>query len=815
MMNSKRLALGLLTTSLCAFNVDAFWRMTCGLIQTGRMDPVVFPGQISPHVHKFSGASNVNLTETYENLQASECTSCEIGADRSLYWTPQLYYQHADGTFEEVPNGGTVVYYLGRGENRTGIQPFPPGFKMVSGDPSLRSNDTTTMTYNDPSKNIAGRLVSDRVSFACLDSSGGLPEQNYMFRTDCDEGMRAQIHFPSCWNGQDFEADGSHVAYMSQIDNGVCPPTHPIPLIHLFFEMYYDVNNIKKDGGSFVFAQGDPTGFGFHGDFINGWDQTVLQDAIEQCVNNDSLNGVISQCPPLAKSQTPYASVNCPERQAIVNEQVKGTLSQLPGCNPVTPGPARAAMQSCPDYMTPSFNYIPDLGPAAMLDPVVGQKLGGSSWAFAGCANEASSARVLNGPSSSSVNMTIEACTTSCKSNGYPFAGLENSKECYCGNSLAPSAMANCTIPKMICAGNNTEWCGAPSFLTVWNDTSLTAATPLVVGSTRISNNSAVYAGCFSDPGGNSRALLGASNVDTVGMTNEVCVAFCQSKGYTIAGTEYSQECYCSNANTGTTIMDVTRCDSICKGDPRELCGSSGKMSVWNITQAQTGTPPPVTKPVPAVANGTASYVGCYTEISGRTLDKASYSSDTMSVDSCASFCQSKNYALFGVEYAQQCYCSNTIKSPSAVSAESQCSMACKGDPTQTCGGSSKLSIWNNTLFAPTHNVASVNGRQYAYLGCYTEGTNGRALGALSSATKSDSTTNKQMTIELCGSYCASKGFKYMGVEYGTECYCNNDGLVNGASKASETDCSMTCPGDHREWCGAGSRLSVYKAPGA
>lgn len=33
--------------------------------------------------------------------------------DTSAYWTPALYYQHPDGTFESVPNDGMTVYYVG------------------------------------------------------------------------------------------------------------------------------------------------------------------------------------------------------------------------------------------------------------------------------------------------------------------------------------------------------------------------------------------------------------------------------------------------------------------------------------------------------------------------------------------------------------------------------------------------------------------------------------------------------------------------------------------------------------------------------
>ncbi|KAI2464975.1 WSC-domain-containing protein [Annulohypoxylon bovei var. microspora] len=817
MFNSRNAFLGILyASSICLPGADAFWRMSCSLIQTGRLDPNVSPGAVSAHVHKVSGASNFGLNNTYEDLLGSRCTSCEIQDDKSAYWTPQLYYEHANGSFEEVPNGGTVVYYLGRGDNSSNIEPFPPGFKMVSGDPYLRSNDTTSFTYSDSSH--SGRLISDRVSFNCLNSSGGLPEQNYMFATDCDNGLRAQIQFPSCWDGRDYQTDQSHVAYMSGIDNGICPPSHPRQLVHLFFEVLYGVNDVQKeDGGRFVFAQGDPLGFGFHGDFMNGWDQDVLKEALDLCANDASFNGQISHCPPLAKSQTPYYATNCPERQQIVNEQVKGMIECLPGCNVVTIGPDRAVQLVCPDD-APSVNDIDEQGPFTIFDPSVGQSLSGSTFAYAGCVADGSP-RTLSGYSFQASNMTVEFCTATCKAQGYPLAGLEYSQECYCGSSIATTLDDCSSTPKMVCAGNSTEWCGAPSLLTVWNDTSYSVAA-LVVDSTTINNGSAAYLGCFGDTNSSSRALLGASTYDTAGMTNEMCASYCQDKGFSLAGTEYSRECYCGNAITGVMIADDGQCDMKCKGDVLEFCGGSSKLSVWNITQSSSQASSSETQStqssgVLSAANGTATYLGCYSDSGsdGRTLSKDFYYSDSMTVDSCASYCQAKNYALFGVEYSGECYCGNTATSSSVLSAEGDCNMACKGNSTQICGGSSRVSVWNNTLYVATHNLVTIASGGYAYLGCYTEGTGGRALGkGATTASTSDSTADASMTIEKCASYCGGKGYAYMGVEYGQECYCNNEGPLNGATKASESDCGMTCKGDVTEWCGGSSRISIYKS---
>ncbi|KAL8889592.1 MAG: hypothetical protein Q9205_002791 [Flavoplaca limonia] len=226
-----------------------------------------------------------------------------------------------------------AVYYLGRGDNKT-LTPFPPGFRMVSGDKAARSYKKDKL--------IPGgiRPVSDRVNFACLDGTYS-KEPNFMAKTDCKDGLRAQVHFQSCWNGRDlYKPDNSHVEYMSGVDNGNCPDTHQVPLIHLFYEVLYGVNDIKLDGGKFVFSHGDTTGYGFHGDFMNGWKPDVLAEGIKQCAF--SKDGGVQYCPPFKPSLDSKFSKNCPQQPPLDKEPVHGMLAKLPGCITVTSGPQDA-----------------------------------------------------------------------------------------------------------------------------------------------------------------------------------------------------------------------------------------------------------------------------------------------------------------------------------------------------------------------------------------------------------------------------------------------------------------------------------------
>ncbi|KAI4213743.1 MAG: hypothetical protein LQ351_003709 [Letrouitia transgressa] len=336
------LATSLLKLGFIAGTAQAYWRLSCGIIQSSRIDPVINPGSLSPHAHKITGASNVDANSNFDSLQKTKCTSCEVGADKSVYWTPILYYRHPNGSFEEVPNQGMAVYYEGRGDNRSAIQPFPPGFRMISGDIAARSYDKNKLIP------LSQRPVADRVSFACLDV-GGSQEQPGMVRTSCINGLRAQIHFQSCWDGHTlYKPDNSHVEYMSALDNGICPDSHPVPLVHIFYEVLYSVNNVKQDGGQFVFSHGDTTGYGFHGDFLNGWDPATLASATKNCVNTDG--GAVYDCDAFKPTWNPEFGRTCPERPSLVDEPVHGMIDKLPGCITITsgPAPARPEDMNCP-----------------------------------------------------------------------------------------------------------------------------------------------------------------------------------------------------------------------------------------------------------------------------------------------------------------------------------------------------------------------------------------------------------------------------------------------------------------------------------
>lgn len=45
----------------------------------------------------------------FDDVMSSECTSCAVKQDLSVYWTPALYFQHEDGQVELVKQVGGML----------------------------------------------------------------------------------------------------------------------------------------------------------------------------------------------------------------------------------------------------------------------------------------------------------------------------------------------------------------------------------------------------------------------------------------------------------------------------------------------------------------------------------------------------------------------------------------------------------------------------------------------------------------------------------------------------------------------------------
>ncbi len=149
--------------------------------------------------------------------------------------------------------------------------------------------------------------------------------------------------------------------------------------------------------------------------FINGWDNNVLTDAIANClVQNDS--GVVEQCSSFSPSNDPDSPTHCPERSPVYPcEKVHGLLPNLPGCA------ASGSKVTCPGGVQPTCS--PNFNTYGLS-----ASAGNDQYSLIGCYTEATSGRALTAKSySDSSNMTVESCLEYC--SGYQYSGVEYGQE--------------------------------------------------------------------------------------------------------------------------------------------------------------------------------------------------------------------------------------------------------------------------------------------------------------------------------------------------------------------------------------------------
>jgi len=305
------------------------------------------------------------MPQGYDLAKQSTCTSCKFSENFSNYWTAVMYFKHPNGTFARVPqkpnhvtgnpNGGMTVYYMNapRGKKTTA---FPVGFRMITGNPMLRARKQWDETQPE----------AFSLTFRCWESTGFTDASNSsppgvgrydtveLPKKKCAGGIRANIFFPNCWNGKDLDPP-DHASHMKFFEgrvntgsgiilmDGNCPASHPTRMPLILFETAWDTaqfSNMWPTDGSqpFVLSQGDPTGYGHHGDYVFGWKGDALQRAMDNCFDTF---GAPDSCRTLqAQSDDAMNSCRVP---SVVNERVEGSyFAALPGCNPIQNGPGMA-----------------------------------------------------------------------------------------------------------------------------------------------------------------------------------------------------------------------------------------------------------------------------------------------------------------------------------------------------------------------------------------------------------------------------------------------------------------------------------------
>ncbi|KAK1853428.1 copper radical oxidase [Colletotrichum chrysophilum] len=302
-----------------------------------------------------------------------------------------------------------------------------------------------------------------------------------------------------------------------------------------------------------------------------------------------------------------------------------------------------------------------------------------NGWTYKGCYIDGPS-RQLARASYADPSMTEESCVNFCQDHGFPVAGVEYSSECWCDYKI-PAERRPETDCNMVCSGDSTEYCGAGNRLTIFsNGGTSPAVNPGPSGWTSL--------GCYTDS--STRTLSYRAGVSGGGSAMSVlqCTTACTAAGFAFAGVEYGTECWCDDAiRGGTSSAPEDDCNMLCGGNNSELCGGPNRINLYK------GAVAPKT---PSVLPTGWKSQGCLKDnIGGRSLGVyVGVEGGNTNVANCIAACAAAGYTLAGVEYAQECWCDNSIRF-GGVPTTDGCNMPCKGNTAEMCGGPDRLNLYS------------------------------------------------------------------------------------------------------------------------
>ncbi|KAL8844919.1 MAG: hypothetical protein Q9176_000591 [Flavoplaca citrina] len=526
--NTKAFAfLAALAVSVSA-QQDYYFNFGGSTLVQERLDPLLNPGALSGHVHSVLGGNAFAATMDFATTQSSTCTSVAVVPDKTNYWVPSVYFRK-NGKLTLVPEKSHKIYYKYGydGKPDAGRTEFPKNFRMFAGNANLRSDDGSHGSGGTQLNWLCHTLGEKPRAI-------GFPKGFTSCNGNNVGGLAATMRFPSCWNGQDFDPANplAHMSYPgTQAGTAGCPQGfQKARFPEVMVEYWLDISQFDGQYGSdevpWVLANGDPTGYGFHMDFLNGWQEGALAKAMKTCNpgNTGSPKLDSPQCFGAGALQDGTAHRACTKTSSI-NEDIglNGPLSQLPACNPIQPGPGLAtkptncggtpavepissgrpssAITSATAGLVPSTTSVPipvDSEPTSLLpvpqttsakaqptpptDTGIVPPSGGSSglsppsvnttsgeWKAAGCFLDALNPRSLGSrPEWWGQKISSSNCVERCASIRAKYAGTENGGQCFCGNELINSAShpGKCTSK---CVGDGSEICGGAGHLSIYS----------------------------------------------------------------------------------------------------------------------------------------------------------------------------------------------------------------------------------------------------------------------------------------------------------------------------------------------------------
>ncbi|KAJ6500801.1 WSC domain-containing protein [Mycena sanguinolenta] len=196
--------------------------------------------------------------------------------------------------------------------------------------------------------------------------------------------------------------------------------------------------------------------------------------------------------------------------------------------------------------------------------------------------------------------------------------------------------------------------------------------------------------GCFTDV--STARTLAATSTAAANMTVQDCISFCVAGGFIFSGVEFGDECYCdSTIQIPGARAPLTDCSQPCAGNASELCGASGRLTIFT-----SGDPSPTLVPEPTKG---WMYQGCLTDnTANRTLSVPINIPVGVTAETCTAACQSAAaYTFAGLENGHECWCGNSTNSVAEHVSDDDCRAVCSADHTEYCGNANRIAVYEFT----------------------------------------------------------------------------------------------------------------------
>ncbi|KAH0556915.1 hypothetical protein GP486_005298 [Trichoglossum hirsutum] len=485
---------------------------------------------------------------------------------------------------------------------------------------------------------------------------------------------------------------------------------------------------------------------------------------------------------------------------------------------------------------------------------------GNSDYSSIGCYGDGLTKSINPSTKYANDSMTVEICLQFCKSKGTTYAGIEYRRECYCGNALAADAVANSAGCTLTCFSNATEYCGGSKKMNVYQRIIATSST------TSVANLFSSQLNAFSNSPNISCQLTLLTTRTTLPPTNTSTVAPTTTSSTTASNTTTvvtttSTANSTTASNTTTVVTTTSAVNSTTASNTTTVASATTSITTTSMasstTASNTTTAASTTTGVTTTsaansttATNTTTVVSTTTDVTTTSMANSTTTTDTTTAASTTTSVTTTSTAnsttasntttvtptttgvttTTDVANSTTAGSSTTVASTTSTTTTTSMTNSTTASSTTTSDPPTTSSSTNSTTAAPsstgatttttagtttsssaspasTSSVSTAKATAgFFYAGCIAEPATGKAMAKIAA--------NDSMSIEFCISAAKAKlpatTYRYIGVEYGRECYGATAPVSSQTVLVGNKACTIPCMGNTTQSCGGRNMYNFY-----